>query len=35
VAVNSWPVAIANGITLVLAASVLGMKLFFERAARG
>jgi MtN3 and saliva related transmembrane protein len=34
VALDSWPVAIANGITLVLATSVLGMKLFFERTPR-
>jgi MtN3 and saliva related transmembrane protein len=31
-ALGSWPVVIANGATLVLASSVLGMKLYFERA---
>lgn len=30
-AISSWPVVIANGVTLVLAAAVLGMKLYFER----
>ena len=30
-ALDSWPVVIANGLTLALAASVLGMKLYFER----
>ena len=33
-ALHSWPVVIANGITLLLASSVLGMKLYFERASR-
>jgi MtN3 and saliva related transmembrane protein len=32
-ALKSWPVVIANGVTLVLAASVLGMKWYFERGA--
>lgn len=32
-ALASWPVVIANGVTLVLAASVLSMKLYFERRA--
>ncbi len=31
VAIKSWPVAVANGLTLILASSVLGMKLYFER----
>lgn len=31
-ALESWPVVIANGITLVLASCVLGMKLYFGRA---
>ena len=30
-AIGSWPISIANGVTLLLAASVLGMKLYFER----
>lgn len=30
-ALESWPIAIANGVTLLLAAGVLGMKLYFER----
>lgn len=34
-ALNSWPVVIANGITLVLAGAVLGMKLYFARTAGG
>lgn len=34
-ALDSWPVVIANGLTLVLAAAILGMKLYFERAGRG
>ncbi len=33
-ALDSWPVVIANGVTLLLASSVLGMKLYFERAKR-
>lgn len=33
-ALDSWPVVIANGLTLVLAAAILGMKLYFERAVR-
>lgn len=32
-AIASWPVVLANGITLVLAGAVLAMKLYFERAA--
>ncbi len=31
-ALDAWPVVIANGITLLLASSILGMKWFFERA---
>ena len=31
-ALDSWPVVIANGLTLALATSVLGMKWYFERA---
>ena len=31
-ALRSWPMVIANGITLLLASCVLGMKLYFERA---
>ncbi len=34
-ALNSWPVVIANGVTLLLAAAILGMKLYFERSRRG
>ena len=30
-AMGSWPIAIANGVTLLLAASVLAMKFCFER----
>ncbi len=30
-ALGSWPVVIANGVTLALASSVLGMKWYFER----
>lgn len=33
-ALDSWPMVIANGLTLVLAAAILGMKLYFERAVR-
>ncbi len=33
-AVNSWPVVIANGLTLLLASCVLGMKWYFARGAR-
>jgi MtN3 and saliva related transmembrane protein len=33
-ALASWPMVIANGITLLLASSVLGMKWYFERASR-
>ncbi len=33
-ALDSLPVVIANGITLLLASSVLGMKWYFERAKR-
>jgi MtN3 and saliva related transmembrane protein len=33
-ALNSWPVVIANGVTLLLASAILGMKLYFERARR-
>lgn len=32
VALGSWPMTIANGITLLLAGAVLAMKLYFERA---
>lgn len=31
---ESWPVVIANAITLVLACAILGMKVYFERTAR-
>ncbi len=31
-ALDSWPVVIANALTLVLACAILGMKWFFERA---
>ena len=34
-ALHSWPVVIANAFTLVLACAILGMKWYFERAARG
>ena len=34
IALGSLPVVIANGITLMLASSVLGMKWYFERASR-
>jgi len=34
-ALRSWPMVFANGITLLLALSILGMKLYFERASRG
>lgn len=30
-ALGSWPVVIANGVTLLLASGVLGMKWYFER----
>lgn len=33
-ALGSWPVILANGITLALAIAILCMKLFFERQAR-
>jgi MtN3 and saliva related transmembrane protein len=33
-ALRSWPMVIANGITLLLASCVLGMKLYFERRSR-
>jgi MtN3 and saliva related transmembrane protein len=33
--IGAWPIVIANGTTLVLAASVLAMKVYFERARRG
>lgn len=33
-ALRSWPIVIANGLTLLLATSVLGMKWYFERARR-
>lgn len=33
-ALHSWPIAIANGVTLVLSASVLTMKWYFERTRR-
>lgn len=32
-ALKSWPVVIANGVTLVLASCVLGMKWYFARGA--
>jgi MtN3 and saliva related transmembrane protein len=31
-AISSWPVVIANALTLLLASGVLGMKWYFERA---
>lgn len=31
-AISSWPVVIANTLTLLLASGVLGMKWYFERA---
>ena len=34
IALRSWPMVIANAITLLLASSVLGMKWYFERAGR-
>ena len=34
VMLRSWPVVLANGITLMLACCVLGMKWYFERASR-
>ena len=33
-ALGSWPIILANGITLTLAMSILGMKWYFERRAR-
>ena len=33
-ALESWPVVIANGVTLALASCVLGMKWYFERSDR-
>ncbi len=33
-ALNSWPMTIANGLTLLLSISVLAMKWYFERARR-
>lgn len=32
-AIGSWPVMLANGVTLLLAGAVLAMKLYFERTA--
>lgn len=34
IALGSWPVVIANGVTLMLASCVLAMKWYFERAGR-
>lgn len=34
-ALQSWPVVIANAFTLVLATAILGMKWYFERVPRG
>jgi MtN3 and saliva related transmembrane protein len=34
-ALNAWPIVFANGVTLLLSASVLAMKWYFERARRG
>lgn len=31
-ALDSWPVVIANAVTLMLASAILGMKWYFERA---
>jgi MtN3 and saliva related transmembrane protein len=33
-ALNSWPMTIANGLTLLLSASVLAMKWYFEHTGR-
>lgn len=33
IALRSWPMTIANGLTLMLAISILCMKLYFERSA--
>ena len=33
-ALSAWPIVVANGLTLLLASAVLGMKLYFERAPR-
>ena len=33
-ALGAWPIVIANGVTLLLATSVLVMKWFFERSSR-
>lgn len=33
-ALRSWPVVIANAVTLLLASGVLGMKWYFERTSR-
>jgi MtN3 and saliva related transmembrane protein len=33
-ALASWPIAIANGVTLILSSSVLAMKWYFERPRR-
>ncbi|PWF55546.1 SemiSWEET transporter [Massilia glaciei] len=35
VAMGAWPIIVANGLTLLLAASVLGMKWYFERVMPG
>jgi MtN3 and saliva related transmembrane protein len=34
VALHSWPMVIANSVTLLLACAILGMKLYFERQPR-
>lgn len=34
VALRSWPMVIANSLTLLLACAILGMKLYFERQPR-
>ena len=33
-ALSAWPIVIANGLTLLLASGVLGMKWYFERSAQ-
>jgi MtN3 and saliva related transmembrane protein len=33
-AMQAWPIVVANGVTLLLSASVLAMKWYFERASR-
>jgi MtN3 and saliva related transmembrane protein len=33
-AMHAWPIVVANGVTLLLSASVLGMKWYFECSSR-